>query len=662
MEALWKDKRRKFIWAEISYFSWWWELQDQSVRQKVRTLLTNQQLEFVTGGWVQPDEANSELYAMEIQLQEGHDWIRTTFGDDDFVPKYGWAIDPFGYSPTAAWLLHKYGFRAMLIQRVHYSVKKHLAQRRHLEFYWRQTDDSAGDYDIFTHVMPFFSYDVPHTCGPNPAVCCQFDFKRKRGQCPWKQDPQPIHAGNIEERALLLWQQYRQKASLYRSGDTVLVPLGDDFRYMTAKEAESQYNNYQLLFDYINAHIPGAQIQFGTLSEYFKAIMGTFDTPILKGSFFTYADVDQDYWSGYYSSRVFDKALDRQLERVLFAAETLGATPLQLQEPRRALALFQHHDGVTGTARSHVVEDYAQRMYTAIRQTQDWMIRHIRQSGALKGDDLRELMPCWKANAPRELAYNRCGSDRILLYNPLERDQMCGNTSVPGKAFVWGRLPCEVAGPTSGAHIVFDQKTGLMAEPIREEWRVWKVHAGGAYLFAPGEQVSYDLKDATVEQGGYVVRTPFWNRTIVQKEVPNELGGSATVIDFIFETNLTVDNQEWYVRFRSDIANEGVFHTDLNGFAFDTHRFRSDMPIQSQVFPMPTLACIQDARQRMSVLSEHAQGTASLQHGSIDVWLDRRLRQDDARGMGQGVQDNRPTRTRYVAVVVVWVVAASVGV
>jgi alpha-mannosidase II len=127
-----------------------------------RQLLSNHQLEFVTGGWVQPDEANSELYAMELQLQEGHDWIRSNLGEE-YIPHYGWAIDPFGYSPTMAWLLHKYGFRAMLIQRVHYAVKKELAQKKHLEFYWRQTWDWHGDHDIFTHIMPFFSYDVPHT-------------------------------------------------------------------------------------------------------------------------------------------------------------------------------------------------------------------------------------------------------------------------------------------------------------------------------------------------------------------------------------------------------------------------------------------------------------------------------------------------------------------
>ena len=106
------------------------------------------------------------------------------------------------------------------------------------------------------------------------------------------------------------------------------------------------------------------------MSEYFEVVMGMFDTTILKGSFFTYSDVDHDYWSGYFTSRVFDKALDRRLERVLYAAESMGGTKIELQEPRRALSLFQHHDGVTGTAKDHVVQDYAQRMYDAIQFTQ----------------------------------------------------------------------------------------------------------------------------------------------------------------------------------------------------------------------------------------------------------------------------------------------------
>ena len=164
-EALMADDRRRFIWAEISYFEWWFREQSQTVRENTQMLVRSQRLEFVTGGWVQPDEANTDIFAIEVQLQEGHDWIRANF-NASAVPVYHWSIDPFGYSPTMAAVLHKYKFKGMLIQRVHYAVKKELAKRKNLEFYWRQVWDPTGSHDMFTHVMPFYSYDVPHTCGP----------------------------------------------------------------------------------------------------------------------------------------------------------------------------------------------------------------------------------------------------------------------------------------------------------------------------------------------------------------------------------------------------------------------------------------------------------------------------------------------------------------
>ena len=41
----------------------------------------------------------------------------------------------------------------------------------------------------------------------------------------------------------------------------------------------------------------------------------------------------------------------------------------QLRDARRALALFQHHDAVAGTARDHVMEDYGRKMIEAIGYT-----------------------------------------------------------------------------------------------------------------------------------------------------------------------------------------------------------------------------------------------------------------------------------------------------
>jgi len=629
--ALMKDERRKFIWAEISYFEWWWKEQTLSVQEQMKTLVSERRFEFVTGGWVMPDEANSDIYALEVQLDEGRAWIEEHFGLEA-LPKFGWSIDPFGYSPTIPYLSKKRGMEGILIQRVHYAVKKELAKRKSLEFKWRQVWDETGEWDMMTHVMPFFSYDVPHTCGPDPSICCQFDFARLKNQfggCPWRKKPVVISSSNVESRANLLIDQYRKKANLYRS-NVVLIPLGDDFRYQNELEAENQFVNYQKIFDHVNANMKGVSIQFGTLSDYFNAIKGKFTPPILKGSFFTYSDIDEDYWSGYFTSRPYDKALSRRLESVLYAASTMGVTNEEVRDARRTLSLFQHHDGVTGTAKDHVVRDYAKRMLDSIQNVQGWMASKLGDAYA----------PCLVQDGPRMASYNACvDSDEVLVYNPLDTLQNYCGVEVPGKKTVKSKIAsCDKHVRLSASSLQFDPKTGMVISPFKEKWMVWKVRKGGAYLFFPDQDAEVYARGVTVSDDGYSVTSAHWSRTIVERE--------DGVVDFIFETLLQENNQEWFVRFETDISNDGTSYTDLNGFNFDTHKYRPTLPIQAQVYPMPTLAAIQDGAHRFTVLSEHAQGTASLKDGTIDVWLDRRLGQDDARGLEQGVQDNVLTRTK----------------
>ncbi|CAH1637634.1 unnamed protein product [Spodoptera littoralis] len=200
VEKLSEGIGRKFIWAEISFLSLWWNSDATDKDKAIFTnLLKSGKIEIVTGGWVMNDEANSHWLAIIKQLTTGHQWLIDNLG---YIPKNAWAIDPFGYSSSQPYLLKLAGMENSVIQRVHYRVKKELASNKQLEFHWRQLWDGIGKTDMFTHMMPFYSYDVPHSCGPDPAVCCQFDFKRLPGNgitCPWGKAPRKVTEKNVEE-------------------------------------------------------------------------------------------------------------------------------------------------------------------------------------------------------------------------------------------------------------------------------------------------------------------------------------------------------------------------------------------------------------------------------------------------------------------------------
>ncbi|MCO5588524.1 hypothetical protein L7F22_059580 [Adiantum nelumboides] len=56
VQALLKDKKRKFIWEEMSYLERWWRDASEAEKRDFTTLVKNGQLEIVGGGWVMNDE------------------------------------------------------------------------------------------------------------------------------------------------------------------------------------------------------------------------------------------------------------------------------------------------------------------------------------------------------------------------------------------------------------------------------------------------------------------------------------------------------------------------------------------------------------------------------------------------------------------------------
>uniref|UniRef100_A0A4W3I259 Alpha-mannosidase n=1 Tax=Callorhinchus milii TaxID=7868 RepID=A0A4W3I259_CALMI len=666
-----EDKRRRFIWAEISFFSKWWDNIDAQKRAAVCSLAANGQLEFVTGGWVMTDEANSHYFAMIDQLIEGHQWLVRNVG---VVPRSGWAIDPFGHSSTMAYLLRRSNLTSMLIQRVHYSIKKHFAATKSLEFMWRQSWDTDSSTDILCQLMPFYSYDVPHTCGPDPKICCQFDFKRLPGgrvSCPWKVPPKPITDKNVEERANLLLDQYRKKSKLFRS-KVVLIPLGDDFRYDKALEWDQQSQNYQKLFDYMNSHPElHVQVQFGTLSEYFDAVYKKnavspgsrpVGYPVLSGDFFAYADREDHYWSGYFTSRPFYKNLDRELESHLRAAEILYSLALSLArrsgadgrypvsdysflvEARQNLGLFQHHDAITGTAKELVVIDYGVRL-TAFS--------HLRP--VAERDDKRQN----HESLPEKTVIKLESLPRFLVtFNPVEQERLCiisirtSSHRVKVATEDGQPLPTQISPVWQSATNMANDERKIQVEFMWYGTRPTK-DKSGAYLFLPnGEAMAYFSENPSVTrvtEGPLVSEVNTSNRNFHQYVRLYHLPG---VEGLSLDVSIVVDihdqmNRELAMRLSTDIKSGDTFFTDLNGFQIQPRRYLQKLPLQANFYPMSTMAYIQDEHSRLTLHTAQALGVSSLHSGQLEVILDRRLMQDDNRGLGQGLKDNKVTCNQF---------------
>lgn len=764
----------RFIWAEISFFAKFFDGLGQNSKMEMKKLVQNHQLDFVTGGWVMTDEANSHWLSMLMQLTEGHSWLQKNF---NVTPTSSWSIDPFGYSPVMPYILKHSGFDNLLIQRTHYSVKKRLARTKELEFRWRQTWDKSGKTELFTHMMPFYSYDIPHTCGPDPKICCQFDFKRIPGfgiTCPWHVQPQSIDDSNVARKAEMLVDQWRKKAELYKT-NSVLIPLGDDFRYSQSTEWEAQMRNFEMLFDYINNDRKMyTEAKFATLQEYFDSVRKEHDLdsfPSLSGDFFTYADRDDHYWSGYFTSRPYHKRMDRVLLHHIRSAEMLHAWSAwdpstnfddMLQNARRELSLFQHHDGITGTAKTHVVFDYANRTLNAIKNCRFVMQQAVYRlltkesiyspdykftyfffdeshwpglddgrTTIILGDELptkyvvfHNSLPKWREELVELYVSKPYISVRDLDNKAITaqispvwswHSQHDGNTNgvFPQASTTKYRLLFKVNVPPLGLRTYVIQSEPGEIMPTSTTLGKNRILTVSPYTVNLGdypEQVKFaEPRDISLKVGdgptvafhgngllksiqiddlsphiptnlnflrygtrmngpmsgaylflpfGEASPLPIVNPVVLVQEGPLESSVTTGLPFAVHKTILrgghpeirnmidigVMDNTEIVMRIATRIQSGDTFYTDLNGFQMIKRKRFQKIPLQANYYPIPSSIFIEDDKLRLTIVSAQPLGGSSLRGGEIEIMQDRRLAQDDERGLGQGVLDNKPVQ------------------
>ncbi|KAK5646364.1 hypothetical protein RI129_004828 [Pyrocoelia pectoralis] len=188
----------------------------------------------------------------------------------------------------------------------------------------------------------------------------------------------------------------------------------------------------------------------------------------------------------------------------------------------------------------------------------------------------------------------------------------------------------------------------------------------GAYLFMPDpnerdiekdvfyhykEQMTILITSGSVASELTVFYGPFLVHTVQILHIDDSY-----LIDGIFIEN-TVDFEtppknretELFMRLITDVQNGDPpeFYTDSSGLQMQRRIKVERIGIEGNYFPITTMAYIQDNMKRISLLTDHAQGAASWQPGFLEIMLERRTLYDDARGMGEGLVDNRRTTNKF---------------
>ncbi|XP_057699367.1 lysosomal alpha-mannosidase [Corythoichthys intestinalis] len=361
VDELLKNPDRRFIYVEMAFFYRWWRRQSTDMQQTVKQLVNQGRLEFVNGGWCMSDEATTHYSAVIDQMTLGLRFLNQTFGPCG-RPRVAWHIDPFGHAREHASIFAQMGFDGFFFGRVDYQDRYRRMMAKEQELLWRASDSLTPPMaDLFTGILPN---------GYNPPM--DFCWDQSCDDPPIKDDPdlEDYNVDDVVERFLNI----ANSQSLVYKSNHIIMTMGSDFQY---ENANLWYKNLDKLIHYVNARQSNGSrvnVLYSTPSCYLQELhRANLSWALKTDDFFPYADDAHDFWTGYFSSRPALKRYERlsnsnlqtckQLE--VLGGENSTRGPFGKGDSftfKKAMAVAQHHDAVSGTEKQHVANDYARRL------------------------------------------------------------------------------------------------------------------------------------------------------------------------------------------------------------------------------------------------------------------------------------------------------------
>jgi alpha-mannosidase len=426
--SLLDNPSRTFTYVEQKFFSMWWERQNDAVKDAVRFLVGNKQLGFVNGGWCMHDEATTHFMGMIDQTTLGHTFLKKELS---VVPSVGWQLDPFGHSATQASLMtSKVGFDALYFGRIDYQDLELRRLTRECEGLWNSTGGGGGDSTIF--------WGLTGSYGGNYGAPNGFCFDQ------FCHDPDLTKINNLSKAIVDFLHKIRRQSDETK-GNHIMLTMGSDFQYEIARRNFASLDvligsvmDFQLwekvdIPSIFGPRFDRVQIFYSSPEYYTECKFNEMKsaTPemrvegkresishkdmrysVKQDDFFPYSDCPDCFWTGYFTSRTGLKRQERVASSFLMAARQIeslidytGKTdPIQctagFRELEDALGVVQHHDGVSGTAKQHVANDYAKRVQGGINRVEKCTARKFKRLffGVNASKSLGDLSHCQLLN------------------------------------------------------------------------------------------------------------------------------------------------------------------------------------------------------------------------------------------------------------------------
>ncbi|XP_075991333.1 alpha-mannosidase 2-like [Anticarsia gemmatalis] len=116
-----------------------------------------------------------------------------------------------------------------------------------------------------------------------------------------------------------------------------------------------------------------------------------------------------------------------------------------------------------------------------------------------------------------------------------------------------------------------------------------------------------------------------------------------------YEVSPKYRESEMFLSIQTDIINGNPpqIFIDNNSFQYTSRILNISRRVESNMYPITSMAYIEDGKSRLTFITDHAQGVTALQEGQLVVMLDRRVLFDDGRGTDEGLADSSKTCHRH---------------